>query len=1477
MAVYKYLGFQRVFSPRAYIRGMLPLARVHSPYLAMRTASSPTKKTATQKGADEFIESQGRLAEETRKTLEKSPENWELLSHFTENLPGETARGFFIHLADTLSPEHLKRFSSRAKKLVVLTPDASLDNLKKSFENLTLKLPDQLPGKLRAKGEAFFLETLAQNPDSQAALTKTVESKPILEFAANPEVTKQASVLTGKGFSPAQLGAWLKEVEAEKQTDSLRGLEMLHAEKPNAEEILKLAGGFDEDWVEKLPAAMEIARGLSPTEPVSLLNDLLSLSSLTPLRPLAKKTGATDWKAEGNWALTQGVWDDSPAGNYANNENASLISKKVDLSKLESPRLTVGFKHRLQSWDDFVYLEASTNDKDWERVGLFTDTAEGEKHFDLGSYAGKKVKIRFRLKTDGSSNYEGFKLKFLRLSAANPETNKTEVPLFFEGDESGSELFLKQYAESSATARKKLISGLKPILEGVGHMGSAMRLMQLTKGEVESGKRLAELARHTDLQTAESVFAELQPAEQEQVLKHWDTIRALHPEGSSETRRKAFRELLEMSLSPEECGVLEQIVKAGQTVQHPWKTTGGWAAAPDSKGGLAWLDSPSGNYGRGSNNSLTSRFVDLSDKKSASLTYEVDHALESGDDFLRVEISQDGKNWQQVESHTGTGQNVESRIDLEEYLGSRIQFRFRLTSDDSSHYDGASLRRIALRAKNKEGASETLVSNDYGARVPADLLRVLSQQSPEDRLDALRRIQALSGESLPAGLTLFDQLQHVNTKSPEQLRSLGALAHQVGVREAIAIWPSINAEEEVETAVQRAISSRDLLLEALDRESALPAQKSGELVAQLLESQPTAAEVKGLRELAARFSGGLESWESQGWGRELNSEYGSVVTESPGGSYGSNEKKFLVSPRVRLGENSSLEFEAANKLESGDDWVSLQIETGKDEWQSLRHYTGTKNWETTKIDLTPFANKRVRFRFKFTSDSSTSYDGFQLGQVRLDGKPLLQGGTPPVADFVKLYVDTPKKERESLLQRINALAETGGLAAAYQLHHLAKGTEDAKGLGELVAKVGVESAKEILESGVDVSMALASRELHKLLDAPEQPPYWLETAQLLEGFGLTSEAMAPLVEAVRAEEIGPPQLPSDWGQEFDPDRGVVWSDSPGTTHSSNENNSLEIGEFSLWQKKDGYLSFDLKTDLEENDDYLRVETKTGDDSWSSLGSFTGTKDWANQKISLEGLEGRRFRLRFRLTSDGSTNKDGAKLTRIRLGAESRQGPVEFYRFEPGKPAFDTLIEALQGKDGLQKPADNLNLLIQMSEDFGGLRPALTVWPLVTKALAGPHTEDDMNLIRDLTHSKGPLAALQLGSAVAGLEKRPSDLREKLDSLAVVADWKLSDEALQWFLREGLKGDKQDAIRERLEQLGPKKGATVLEKFHQQAGKALHQRSLAKVLEQVLTTAVLESEDLNAALDEFLAKEMGPDITVGEGEIEIGGQVLDVQN
>ncbi|MEW6278752.1 MAG: S8 family serine peptidase, partial [Candidatus Eremiobacterota bacterium] len=105
-----------------------------------------------------------------------------------------------------------------------------------------------------------------------------------------------------------------------------------------------------------------------------------------------------------------------------------------------------------------------------------------------------------------------------------------------------------------------------------------------------------------------------------------------------------------------------------------------------------------------------------------------------------------------------------------------------------------------------------------------------------------------------------------------------------------------------------------------------------------------------------------------------------------------------------------------------------------------------------------------------------------------------------------------------------------------------------------------------------------------------------------------------------------------WGRVSVTGRGKVWTDSPSGEYENGANRALTSPEISLEGVRGSSLTFDCRHDLENRFDKVALEASSDGQNWTSLREFTGRQGWDRYRVDLSAFDGRKIRLRFRLTS-----------------------------------------------------------------------------------------------------------------------------------------------------------------------------------------------------------------------------------------------------
>lgn len=130
-----------------------------------------------------------------------------------------------------------------------------------------------------------------------------------------------------------------------------------------------------------------------------------------------------------------------------------------------------------------------------------------------------------------------------------------------------------------------------------------------------------------------------------------------------------------------------------------------------------------------------------------------------------------------------------------------------------------------------------------------------------------------------------------------------------------------------------------------------------------------------------------DGWTFEGeWAREEFAGRGTIVTDSPDGDYKNNVDASLTSPVIDLKgiKNAVLSFDARYTIEPKHDGCLVEIESdgwwGK-KWKTLTKLDGFSEWKNQRVDISEYAGKDVRIRFRMKTDRDRVAYGIQLDHM----------------------------------------------------------------------------------------------------------------------------------------------------------------------------------------------------------------------------------------------------------------------------------------------------------------------------------------------------------------------------------------------------------------------------------------------------------------------------------------------------------------
>ena len=132
------------------------------------------------------------------------------------------------------------------------------------------------------------------------------------------------------------------------------------------------------------------------------------------------ENGANGWSGDAPWARTTTTsrsgtyaWTDSPSGNYRHDQNVSLWSPVIDLTKVTSATLTFWHQYDFGSGDGGnVWVRRQQDDGRWtdERIGSFTGTQTTwqQASIDLSPFVGARIDLAFQVFSDATETAAGW-------------------------------------------------------------------------------------------------------------------------------------------------------------------------------------------------------------------------------------------------------------------------------------------------------------------------------------------------------------------------------------------------------------------------------------------------------------------------------------------------------------------------------------------------------------------------------------------------------------------------------------------------------------------------------------------------------------------------------------------------------------------------------------------------------------------------------------------------------------------------------------------------------------------------------------------------------------------------------------------------------------------------------------------------------------------------------------------------------------
>jgi hypothetical protein len=186
-------------------------------------------------------------------------------------------------------------------------------------------------------------------------------------------------------------------------------------------------------------------------------------------------------------------------------------------------------------------------------------------------------------------------------------------------------------------------------------------------------------------------------------------------------------------------------------------------------------------------------------------------------------------------------------------------------------------------------------------------------------------------------------------------------------------------------------------------------------------------------------------------------------------------------------------------------------------------------------------------------------------------------------------------------------------------------------------------------------------------------------------------------------------------------------DSPDQSYKSNDTNILQTRQVDLRGLATARLTYEASHALEDKYDHIYVEVDDGS-GWKELAIHDGTQGMQPYSRDLSAYRDKSVRVRFRLTSDGSNEREGMTLRKLTIGGNNAAGKPEVRLQDHGTRAegLEMLTRSVfrPGQDQATLK-ETLATLRMLTEGLGDPGQALEVWDL---AGSDPDKARDLGLL-----------------------------------------------------------------------------------------------------------------------------------------------------
>lgn len=527
---------------------------------------------------------------------------------------------------------------------------------------------------------------------------------------------------------------------------------------------------------------------------------------------------------------------------------------------------------------------------------------------------------------------------------------------------------------------------------------------------------------------------------------------------------------------------------------RPWHPSGTWGTV-DWKGAAAWSDSPNGHYANNANSSLTGnpfvvslRHARLTFDEKHDLEKGYDYAyLEASEDGqswaqlqtwtgsgsgrrdvdlspyegrriqLRFRLQSDGSNTADgisfanatlsgIDPNAGHAVAIPLESFMRDAILDRVSDALRAPAPARS-LEGLTWLSTAMGSAQTAAAMwpvlATVAARPDVADLRALLVSLAQHSGVSEAIAAFPSLAALDATSRAAATATLDAMatdlgsptaalalwpilapHHGNADFADRVAGLTDLAKTLGLDTALHCAPTLEQSGPPRFSDRAALCVAASQLAGAEGTPPLLDDTLATYAA-LAASAPDGATCTALRDATAE----VRAWTAD---RPWQAMGNATWCDSPDGNYSNNLNASVTTAAFAVSDASPrLTFEARHELEKGYDWFRVEISEDGQSWKPVTALTGSGRNRHCKIALAPWRGKRIRARFRLTTDGSNTADGVTFGKVALvEGHPpvatpLEQALGSRVADTLRAVAAdsaTPAADRAARLRAIGDLA-----------------------------------------------------------------------------------------------------------------------------------------------------------------------------------------------------------------------------------------------------------------------------------------------------------------------------------------------------------------------------------------------------------------------------------------------------------------------